>query len=80
MQKPPTSPPLATCLMYSPLPKNFRAIIRTGKLRSVLKYEGVIMINKVLHGIIVKAGLSPSKKYCVICFIDSPLKMMKNAF
>ena len=26
-----------------------------------------------------KVGLSPSKKNCVICFIESPLKMMKNA-
>ena len=28
----------------------------------------------------VKAGLSPSKKNCVICFNKSPLKFMKNAF
>ena len=28
----------------------------------------------------IKVGLSPSKKNCVICFIESPLKMMKNAF
>ena len=27
-----------------------------------------------------KVGLSPSKKNCVICFFESPLKMMKNAF
>ena len=25
-------------------------------------------------------GLSPSKKNCVICLIESPLKMMKNVF
>ena len=25
-------------------------------------------------------GLSPSKKICIICFTESPLKMMKNAF
>ena len=25
-----------------------------------------------------KVGLSPSKKICVICFIESPLKMIKN--
>ena len=25
-------------------------------------------------------GLSPSKKYCVIFFIESPLKLMGNAF
>ena len=28
----------------------------------------------------LKVGLSPSKKNCVTCFIESPLKMMKNAF
>ena len=27
-----------------------------------------------------KVGLSPSKQICVICFIESPLKMMKSAF
>ena len=31
------------------------------------------------HGIF-KVGLSPSKKIYVICVIESPLKMMKNAF
>ena len=28
----------------------------------------------------IKVGFSPSQKNCVICFIESPLKMMKNAF
>ena len=28
----------------------------------------------------IKVGLSPSKKNCVICMIESPLKMMQNAF
>ena len=28
----------------------------------------------------VKIGLSSSKNICVICFIESPLKMIKNAF
>ena len=28
----------------------------------------------------IKVGFSPSKKNCVICFIESPLKMVKNAF
>ena len=27
-----------------------------------------------------KVELSPSKKICVTCLIESPLKMMKNAF
>ena len=29
---------------------------------------------------VVKVGLSPSKNFCVICFIESPLKMIKNSF
>ena len=29
--------------------------------------------------IIFKAGLSPCKKICIICFIENPEKMMKNA-
>ena len=29
---------------------------------------------------ILKVGFSPSKKFCVICLIESSLKMMKNAF
>ena len=29
---------------------------------------------------LVKVGLSPSKKVCFICFNESPIKMMKNAF
>ena len=28
----------------------------------------------------MKVGLSLSKKMCVICLTESPLKMMKNAF
>ena len=28
----------------------------------------------------IKVGLSPSKKICVICLIESPVKMIKNAF
>ena len=27
-----------------------------------------------------KVGLSPSRKNCVICFVESPLKIMRNAF
>ena len=29
---------------------------------------------------VIKVGLSPSKKACAICLIESPLKMMKNTF
>ena len=28
----------------------------------------------------IKVGLSPSKKSCIIWLIESPVKMMKNAF
>ena len=28
----------------------------------------------------VKVGLSRSREICIICLIESPLKMMKNAF
>ena len=34
----------------------------------------------VYHGKLLKVGLSSSQKNCVICFIESPLKMMKNGF
>ena len=30
--------------------------------------------------IVLKVALSPYKKICVICLIESPLKMMRNAF
>ena len=33
-----------------------------------------------IYIVFLKVGLLPSKKICVICFIESPLKMMKNAF
>ena len=29
---------------------------------------------------VIKVGLSSSKKICVICLIESPLKIMKNDF
>ena len=39
-----------------------------------------LRFQKALNLVILKVGLSPSKKIYVICFIESPLKMMKNAF
>ena len=33
-----------------------------------------------LYGIFIKVGFSPSKKTLFYCFIESPLKVMKNAF
>ena len=38
------------------------------------------MLKEVRIPMIVKVGLSPSKKICVISFIESPLKTIKNAF
>ena len=36
--------------------------------------------SKKISSAYTKVGLSPSKKNCVICLIESPLKMTKNAF
>ena len=33
-----------------------------------------------MSAILFKVGLSPSKKICVICLAEGPLKVMKNAF
>ena len=33
-----------------------------------------------LNVFLIKVGLSPSKKNCLICFNESPLKLMKNVF
>ena len=34
----------------------------------------------VLMILLIKVGFSPSKKNCFICFNESPLRVMKNAF
>ena len=36
--------------------------------------------NHVVHRDILKGRLSPSEKICFICFNESPLNMIKNAF
>ena len=33
-----------------------------------------------LNVFVIKVGLSPSKKNCLICFNESPLKLMKNVY
>ena len=33
-----------------------------------------------IASVLLKVGISPSKKNCVTCFIESPLKIVKNAF
>ena len=37
-------------------------------------------VHQVLTSELVKVELSPSKKICFVCFNESPLKLMKNAF
>ena len=49
------------------------------------KIVSLVNIEKYLRGnnlpdLLIKVGLSPSKKAFFICFNDSPSKMMKNAF
>ena len=49
------------------------------------KIVSLVNIEKYLRGnnlpdLLIKVGLSPSKKVFFICFNDSPSKMMKNAF
>ena len=49
------------------------------------KIVSLVNIEKYLRGnnlpdLLIKVGLSPSKKSFFICFNDSPSKMMKNAF
>ena len=39
-----------------------------------------LFVNTILIQVLFKVGLSSSKKNCVICFIESPLKTIKNAF
>ena len=39
-----------------------------------------IILALIFTLILIKVGLSPSKKVCFIYFNESPLKMMKNAF
>ena len=49
------------------------------------KIVSLVNIEKYLRGnnlpdLLIKVGLSPSKKVFFICFNDSPSKMMKTAF
>ena len=39
-----------------------------------------VFFHWMYNGCSFKVGLSPSKKNCVVYFIESPLKMMKNTF
>ena len=46
---------------------------QNGKMRRII-------LALIFTLILIKVGLSPSKKVCFIYFNESPLKMMKNAF
>ena len=41
--------------------------------------RGVLKVLKI-NSQLIKVGLSPSKKMCVICSIEIPVKVMRNAF
>ena len=41
---------------------------------------GIFKLVTVFEKNVFKVGLSRSKKICVICFTESPLKMMNNVF
>ena len=47
-------------------------------LNQVFKFP--IFHIKLLIDNLLKAGLSPSKNNCPICFIESSVKVIKNAF
>ena len=51
------------------------------KLSMKIDSEWIIVLSNILLiTLIIKVGLSPSKKNCVIYFIDSPLKILKKVF
>ena len=49
-------------------------------LNSIISSKKSLSGNLILnpHGGYVKVGISPSKKMCIICFNESPTKMIKN--
>ena len=48
------------------------------KIRVPLKYLSNVWRTPEMP--LIEVGRSPSRKNCVICFIESPLKMMENGF
>ena len=40
----------------------------------------ILIFNELNSSNMLETERSPSKKFCVICFIESPLKVMKNVF
>ena len=47
-----------------------------------MEYANLMFFSKIKRSkeMLLKVGILLSKKICVICFIDSTLKMIKNAF
>ena len=45
-----------------------------------LVYHFTVPLILLNHNQDLKVGLSPSRKVCIICFFEKPLKMMNNAF
>ena len=62
------------------LRSNYRTAERISQKCPAENYEPSSTDCKFIKVVAVKGGLSPSKKICFICFIESPLKIMKNAF
>ena len=50
------------------------------RLLRIVLYKLMAVVNVNLKLFAFKVGLSSSKKIRVICLIESPLKIMKNAF
>ena len=48
------------------------------KIRNI-NYRTIPFINRLVP-LSLKVGLSPSEKNCVMCLLESPLKIMKNTF
>ena len=66
--------------MYNLLEHNDNYSMTSGRLWNYYRDDVDNVIDNASDGKSFKVGLSPSKKMCVICFIESPVKMIKNVF
>ena len=64
-------------IMRSSIQIDNRTLLKCGLLFKVLCQK---VLKDYLNIKLTIIRLSPSKKDCIICFIENPLKMMKNAF
>ena len=72
-------------MLWSPVSRAFCRSINIPQaiylpLRACLMFSVILIQVWYVENVCFKVWLSPSKKNCVICLIESPLKMMKNAF